>query len=816
MDSSYAYQPAWLPSNTASGLHREDTSMRRSSGATTYPPRDQPQRGSLDLLQVLSAAATLDDIASQAGMTTHDMKASFHVIYQYLREKHHIDRLLHALYLRTDSYLGALENMETGAQNGIRFVNRVDVVYPGPSELRSITNRARASIFDLSLLILFLTEPLLRFRVCAMAHLLEAAFGLINSGWEEHLRVLTEDEHEYVMRRLQALFLELFEQPVAQASLRRFLSTLRGWIASDQREEGNEEHLPELPAVVKEVFPCSETVLQEILNIKGAAFHDVTFKHEIQVLLKFLILSLRDRTFASADDWIKEGNNVIGNLQHSLHAGPYRGPVQRLIHTTVNVADQMWEGGGATDTSLAIEKCLVTIIQKFLEGRVGHALGEDLVLEAGLRSGWDAMGDFERLVLAISENIATIPLPAIVWKRRKSEVHLDSAVVRFPQLDPNCIRLNSSMEFHRGANTLRRRWNLKISDVELEAKNVAYYFVSKSALFGRLVDTGALSLSIPPSSLCVEMDFVLSPPGILRRSVTALQESVDDLGQKHPIASAAHRALSHVPPPPITTRRRSVVESLTSQSGRRFSQPSIDINSATQTALRSGTRFGQEITRNVTEDARSTFEAVARILYPNRPQSLSQQPNHLEQRATARIPSRDRLWLGRPQRRYTYGNGTQSLFTNGSETLESTAGPSSAAPVSSGATAYYSSLVEATEARSEEFMKVKTCHVHLRKIAVQVHETKHPLLQAAVHPIMVRQLRKALEQTLRQAILELIGAINDGAEQVMSFLQQEIHETQPQQPGSGQQQRFATPVRQPEPPKQGLDVIVAKPLFGTF
>ncbi|KAF9957157.1 hypothetical protein BGZ70_009607 [Mortierella alpina] len=793
MDYSYASQPAWLPSALTSDLHSDNTSKKRSSGAATYPPRVQPPRGSLDLLQALSATATQDDIAAQAGMTTDDMKASCNVIYQHLHEKHYLDRLLHALYLRTGGYLDALENMETGSQNGIRF------------------------------------EPMLRFRICTMAHLLEAAFGLANGSWVEHLRVLTDDEHEYVMRRLQALFLELFEQPVAQAGLRRFLSALNDWITSDQREEGDEEQLPDLPAVVKEVFPCSETVLQKMLNIKGAALHDVAFKYEIQMLLKFLMLSFRDKSFASADDWITEGNTVIGNLQHSLQAGQYRGPVQRLIHATVNVADQMWEGGGATDTSLAIEKCLATVIQKFLEGRGAHASGADQAPDAGLRSGWDVMGDFERLVLAMSDNVAPIPLPAIVWKRKKSEVHLDSAIVEFPRFDPNCIRLNSSMEYSKQTNKLRRRWNLKISDVELKAKHVAYYFVSKSALLGPLVDAGMLSLSIPPSSLCVEMDFVLSPPGIQRRSVTALQESGEKLVQKHPIASAAHRALSSVPPPPTTMRRRSLSQA--SQSGRRLSQPSIDIESASQAAVRSGARLGQEIARNVTEDARSTFEAVVRILYPNRPQPFSQQLNHLEQRATTQVPSRDRMSLGRPQRRYTYGNGTQSLFTNRSETLDSVlpAGPSPAAPVSSGATAYYSALVEATEARNEVFMNVKTCRVHLRKIAVQVHETKHPLLQAAMHPILVRQLRKALEQTLKQAITELIGAINDGAEQVMSFTQEELQKrhgivsrttaSQPQQLGQGQrqrQQRFVMPVRQPEPSKQGSDIIVAMPLFATL
>ncbi|KAF9573732.1 hypothetical protein EC968_008132 [Mortierella alpina] len=795
MDSSYAYQPAWLSSNLASELPGE-TTMKRSSEAATYPPRVQPSGASLDLLQALSATATQDDIAAQAGMTTDDMKASFHVIYQHLYEKHFLDRLLHALYLRTGGYLEVLENIETGPSNRIRF------------------------------------EPLLRFRICAMVHLLEAAFGLANGGWEEHLRVLTDGEHGFVMHRLQALFLELFEQPVAQASLRRFLSALSEWITRDQREERGEEQLPELPAVVKEVFPCSETVLQEMLNIKGAALHDVAFKYEIQMLLKFLMLSLRDQTFASAGDWITEGNTVIGNLQHSLQAGQYRGPVQRLIHTTVNVADQMWEGGGATDTSLAIEKCLATVIHKFLEGRGGHALAADQAFEAGLRSGWDVMGDFERLVVAISDNIAPLPLPAIVWKRKRSEVHLDSAVVQFPQFDPNCIRLNSSMEYNKQTSKLRRRWNLRISDVELEAKKVAYYFVSKSALFGHLVDTGELSLSIPSSGLCVEMDFVLSPPGIQRRAATALQESRDELGQKHPIASAAHRALSYMSPPtPPMTRRRSVVESMEFQSGRRRSQTSIDIGTTSQITASTSTRLGQEITRHVTEDARSAFEVVARILYPNRPLSLSEQLNHLGQRAAARVPSRDRMALGRPQRRYTYGNGTQSLFTNGSETLESIlpAGSSPAAPVSSRATAYYSALVEAGEARGEVFMEVKTCRVNLRKVAVQVHETQHPLLQAAMHPILVRQLRKALEQTLRHAILELISAINEGAEQVMSFTREELQKRhgiasrtpapQAQQPGLGlqqRQQRFVTPVRQPEPSKQGSEIIVAMPLFTTL
>ncbi|KAG0205212.1 hypothetical protein BGX28_003149 [Mortierella sp. GBA30] len=845
--------------------------MARPSTITSYPPRVPSSQSSINLLQTLSAALTRDDITTQAGMTTDDLKASFTVIYQHLHEKHYLDRLIHALYLKTNGYIGGFERMTSGpSENDSRvlFVNRIDVIYPGPSELRSAITRARESTLDLSLLLLFLTDPLLRFRVCAIAHLLEAAFGLTNGRWEHRLRVLTSDEQEYVMQKLQDLFRELFQDPIAQASLRRFFSVISEWVTKNPSDAGTDEgRLPGLPSVVKEIFPCSDIVLQEILNIKEAGSKDVAFKSEIQMLLKFLVLSLRDKAFASAADWTAEGSTVIKNLQHSLHAGKFRGPIHRLIRIIVNVTDQLWEGGGATDTSLAIEKCLAMIIQKSLEGRDGPLSGLDPGTEAvaGLRSGWDVMGDFERLVFAVSNNIAPVPLPGIVWKRKSSEFSLDSAVVHFPHFDPNCIQLNSSMEFDKQTNKLRRRWSLKISGMEMEAKNVVYYFVSKSALLGRVVDVGEMSLTIPAKSLSIEIDFVLSPPILQRRAIPDLQESQDDLGRKHPIALAAHRALSQVTSPPTTAgRRRSISDTLTSRQGRRISESGA-VSDVGRAVIRTGARLGQDISRNVADDAQSAFRVVTRVLYPNLLSSdYNQRLQQMEQGVTVWTPSTSRLTLGRPRRRLIYGTDIQdreNVFpatrtavemaagtgtgTRASEATEreqqpgrtTTLNAAATASLSSTTAAYYNAFVRTAGEGQRVFLDVKNCRVGLRKLAVQVHETKHPVLQATLHPIMVRQLRKALEQTLRQAIQDFVKAINESAEQVMSYTQDELMRRrgveprtaqQRQQQSSQQQQQiqpsqlqqqqlrhfYVTP--QPEPTMQGSDIVFAMPLFSTL
>ncbi|KAI8599550.1 hypothetical protein EDD21DRAFT_379530 [Dissophora ornata] len=265
----------------------------------------------------------------------------------------------------------------------------------------------------------------------------------------------------YVLQKLHDLFIELFQWPVAQASLRRFLSHVYEWTVTQTMsatKDDNEEE-PEFPDIVKEIFPSHDLIFQEYRNIIETGGQDQAFMVECHMLFKFVMLSLKQPKFTSAPDWTTEGRTVIENLQKTLGTGRYRGPAQRLLRIIVSATDQLWEGGSLTDTSLAIEKCLHTVILKSLRGSDSTS---DLGIDVGMAGAWDVMDDFERLVRTASNNVAPLLLPSIVWTRNNSEVCLDGVVVQFPHLLPNHVQLNSTMEFDKQKNKHYRQWHLEM------------------------------------------------------------------------------------------------------------------------------------------------------------------------------------------------------------------------------------------------------------------------------------------------------------------------------------------------------------------
>jgi hypothetical protein len=308
-----------------------------------------------------------------------------------------------------------------------------------------------------------------------IAHLIEVAFDIGNGTWNgESPRHLSREDTNYALEKLRDLFQELFQKPDEQASLRRFLTILQEWISTDEVEEqpaqseenhdqGDEsvarEFKLDVPPIVREIFPSWSPILREMQNIKISAKDDAKVHREISELFRFLFLSLKERKLAFAIDWVDEARVHLGPLQKTLSSRKYVGPAQRLIREVVCMTDQLWEGGGATDTSLAAEKCLTILIQKSLQGSTGLP---DSGVGIGSNIGWDVMRDFEILVQAASRNIAPIPLPSIVWKRRNSEVIMDAAVLEFPHLMPSNVHLNTTTVYDRQTNRSCRLWHLKM------------------------------------------------------------------------------------------------------------------------------------------------------------------------------------------------------------------------------------------------------------------------------------------------------------------------------------------------------------------
>jgi hypothetical protein len=190
-------------------------------------------------------------------------------------------------------------------------VGQIRVAYPQPDERLALIKQVKNDRSqDLTFLSLVLTEPLLRFRLCAMAHLLEVVFAEVEKAWYngERPRMLTGDDMTFVMETLQDLFSDLFHEAKTQSSLRGFVTNVYLWLVKCMADENADNiALPNLPDAVKKMFPCHVAILDELRPIVTHCKSDPSFQDQASKVFKFILLSLSERDFVSARDWITEG-----------------------------------------------------------------------------------------------------------------------------------------------------------------------------------------------------------------------------------------------------------------------------------------------------------------------------------------------------------------------------------------------------------------------------------------------------------------------------------------------------------------------------
>jgi hypothetical protein len=596
------------------------------------------------------------------------------------------------------------------------------------------------------------------------------------------------------MKKLQDHFSELFQQPVAQASLRRFLTDLFEWSVQNLTIPDEEDIImPIFPDIVKDIFPCHDTIYDEYRNILSSGKKDENLQSQTRELFKFIMLTLTESQFTSAPDWADEGSRVFDQLQKTLSGPAYLGPAQRLFRNLVSMADQLWEGGGVTDTNLALEKCLANVIRKSLANA-------DYANDA--EGSWDVMDDFARLIRAADDNIGPVPLPSISWTRENSEICLDSMVVHFPRFLPNNIQLQSKMEpdktglWHRQWHFKMYLWffdiafrggdynitftckhtnrspfaillNIRIG-LEVETKNVPYYFVTKSPLHERLADVGELSMSIPADSLEIEAKFTLTTPRIHHEG---MPENSQAQSQPTMVDRATQKDYTG-------WERRSEELNATASRAQAWTTKSERKRIESEIMATQGRRTVPIIGDETPPDTKTAFDIVAQFFYPKRDQGrtqLSRTMTHPSQSGRPKydwVPTTDRIVWSRPHRRTRRGseaNGARARARRPS--AESTLGQGSASSTTGGST--YLSFADEGAQEQKMFIDVEMCNVRLRKLDIQIHSTKHPLLHTFTHAFLVRRLREAIEQTFSQMIADVANTINESVEEIMEISQEE-------------------------------------------
>lgn len=270
-------------------------------------------------------------------------------------------------------------------------------------------------------------------------------------------RKLESEEVDYVLEKIRHLFLDLFKLPNVQTDLRTFLSMI---YEADEVDDSGMDKLAELfmqvPLIAKQLFPCLEGLTQEFLNLRENGKSDAAFKSEVRMLYKFIMLSLKNQSFVTAEDYITTGRTAIEKFRSSLQTALYKGPAERLMKTVVGLAEQFWDGGMVTEISLAIEQVMTAMIKNAIQHQ-----GSTFQAQADT-GGWDVMKDFSRLLGLMNINVPPVPLPSVVVNRKHWVLTLDSITLVFPNLLPSNIQLNATIEYDRATKSAQREWHLKM------------------------------------------------------------------------------------------------------------------------------------------------------------------------------------------------------------------------------------------------------------------------------------------------------------------------------------------------------------------
>ncbi|KAF9425153.1 hypothetical protein BGZ94_007793 [Podila epigama] len=703
-------------------------------GDSLWEQREEPEdddqftralEPSLGMPLPLSNRDILESLSSSTHATTEARIAtSFQTIYQHLHEEHYIDRLVNAFYTKSRKM------KHIAPSDHIIFENRVRTQFPSPAHLGPTIQAARDQGCDL--IVALLSSSITRFRICALAHLFEAALALKyeNSVNGVSPRPLSDDEVEYVFLKIQHLFLDMFQHPDIQTSIRRFLTIV---YEMDEKIEGDTDSvraslLEQIPPVAKSLFPCCEILAQEYLNLYSSSMNDEAFRSEVKMLFKFIILSLKDQEFVTASDYITEGRMVISNLQSSVEQPQFKGPSERLVKTLVGLTEQLWSGGMTTERSLAIEQVMATFIKEAIETQMSG--------QRQAAGGWDVMKDFDTLLRALNTNVVPVPLPSIGVNRKDWSFILDSIVLQFPKLMPSNIHLNSTIDYDRTTETTCRHWHLKVRGIEIEAKHVAYSLQRRQNSSFRMFDYGQMDMSVPADSLDIDLVFTVKAP------------TTDGTARRQRRRTEGRRPTAT--PQSQPTQDRLVARDTRDVSARRSGPEAVVVARAFPHAV---ARVGRAVEQRIVNDTRSIIgSAYHRLRDDDMDKSIAQWDSH----------STEQITVGRPRPPFVFTN----LVLNGSRLRDSAVGGSvRSSRVPSLVVAIEHDVVE------ETFIELKECHVRLARLNVDVTSTKHPVLQVLAHMFITHQLRKGLEQALDKTIRQIIDSINESVDQIMERLQ---------------------------------------------
>ncbi|KAG0345370.1 hypothetical protein BG004_003761 [Podila humilis] len=681
---------------------------------------------------------------------------AFQNMYQHLNEEHYLDRLVNALYTKS-------RKRGVVSSDHIIFENRIRARFPSSEKLGAAIETALND--HLNLVHGILTSSIARFRMCALAHLFESALGLQYDTTVNGIspRVLEPEERTFVFRKIQHIFLDLFEQTDVQTSLRALLHQIYETDVSDETKlnrkstpstltvrttndttapraantmangNGAPSTRAKLNAVayllgrvhplVKEMLPCIDSLIQEYQNISNVSGGDNNVKAELHSLYNFVMLSLGDMSFVQAYDYVTTARTVVDNLKKSLEQPQCKGPAERLVKTIVGLAEQLWNGGMRTETSIAIEQVMVAVVHGSADERDVGGAQEIFSRE------WDFIRSFEAVLAVMDSTMAPVPLPSLVVGRKHWEVTFDSILLQFPDLLSGNVHLSPEIGYDRANKTKYRQWHLKIHSIEIEAKNVAYCLKKRKKSSILSTDVGEVNLTIPNGSLNIDVVFTITTPQLN----TAVFQTITK---------------------PAMKKSESVNTQLGANGGGRRSSKDNGKRMAADSKSIYSVKFSTTAT-DAQQRARENHE-VETSAY----QRLVEES---ELKDTWELAPNERISVGRPKPQYAF---------------TSLARVPSQASTFDGSKGQPARAVETQRKISiGDYITINECKVQLSTVSMDVLSSKHPFLETLAHSYISRQLRKGMEHAIVKAIHKAIDAIN---ESVVLIIERDMKKVQSQ------------------------------------
>lgn len=291
--------------------------------------------------------------------------------------------------------------------------------------------------------------------------------------------------------------------------------------------------------------------------------------------------------------------------------------------------------------------------------------------------------------------------------------------------------------------------------MEVVAENVQYFFATTSALFGRIADSGEMNLKIPEDCLELEFSFTISAPKFQEHSVKTNRQTLDQSVTLRP--ANFFRSLS--------TLRRNGPHGPDGKSGlsaggdRRHKRGSKSVHVQHNST-------GLDPLSNSTNGENSpALNIIQSILHPNVSLSTFEE-------SKGKPFSASSLTLGRPGRRLTYANrlDIRELYEEPSPTAEQ--GENDNATSGNGPRRRRPD--QRRSSSGHDCITINTCLVDIRRLDVDVVASKRPLLLAMVKGALVDQFRKSIEQTILEAVVDVIDAANEGIEHVSHFTEEDF------------------------------------------